>query len=419
MHLITLNVITHLHSKASNGPASSLDRVVGSILTDIFGIIPEGLAWRECFTDCHDLRQILAGDRTRQPIDILFVTDHLSSRHHRLDTDILRLAASDPRIGIGGEIQTVRYSERHCGYVTAPEVLLYGDGNERQIDGRPYTGLDNNILDRLYKECCVVGANEPEIGRVNGFCRDNHIACVLAHPFDCHQLDLAETIEVIGSFTFVETVNGGFPRASAQALQEYAVFHNLVVRGELAISLLAMEWSREQRQLLKNIARSHLLVPLGGSDAHLSHFDRVVTRFRTSDEQNTAADFVRTLLNIPADEILSSRTLEPWGRGISMTGLYCDVLGIVTKNIRTYWRHFRKPSLWLTVLRSLGSTGKTEFDRRMRRNRSIATLYRQLQVSTLMKAAASFSWQDGHLGGQGAAERLEMLDDTILVQEGR
>lgn len=413
MHLITLNVITHLHSKASNGPASSLDRVVGSILTEIFGTIPEGLAWRECFTDCRDLRQILAGDRTRLPIDILFVTDHLSSHHHRLDADMLRLAADERRIGIGGEIQTVRYSERHGTYLAAPEVLLYGDGLDRQIDGRPYTGIDNRMLAQLYDECCVAGADEPEIGRVNAFCRDKRIACALAHPFDCHELDLSETLEVIGSFAFVETVNGGFPRASALALQEYASLHNRVVAGELGGSLLALELSREQRQLLKKIAQSQHLVPLGGSDAHLSHFDRVVTRFRTPAKQAAAADFVRTMLNRPADEILANGTLKPWGRGISMAGLYRDVLGIVGKNIRTHWRHFRKPALWPRVLRTLATTGQKEFNHRMRRNRSIAALYRHLEVPCLLRSVAALSRQ----GGCARPERPELLNTTLLREE--
>lgn len=415
MHLVTKNVITHLHSKASNGPASSLDRVIGSILTEIFGTIPEGLAWRECFTDCRDLRQILAGGRTRLPIDILFVTDHLSSLHHRLDTDMLRLAADERRIGIGGEIQTVRYSERYGGYLAAPEVLLYGDSLDRQIDGRPYTGIDNQMLARLYEECSVEEADEPEIGMVKAFCRDRGIACALAHPFDCQQLDLIETLEVIGSFTFVETVNGGFPHASALALQEYAAFHNLVVEGDLGGRLLAMEWSREQRQLVKKIARSQLLVPLGGSDAHFSHFDRVVTRFRTPPGQTFAADFVRTMLHQPTDEILGRRTLEPLGRGISMAGLYRDVLGIVGKNISTYWRHFRRPALWPAVLRTLATTGKKELNRRIRRNRSIATLYRHLQVPSLMKEAAALNRQ----GGRVAAERPDLLANTTLAREER
>ena len=69
MKSLKLNVITHIHTKASNGPASSLDQMAKSILTDIFATIPEGLIWRECFTDEDDLRQILTGKRTGNPID--------------------------------------------------------------------------------------------------------------------------------------------------------------------------------------------------------------------------------------------------------------------------------------------------------------------------------------------------------------
>ncbi len=387
MHALRLNVITHLHTKASNGPASALDRVIQSILTDIFGTIPEGLVWRECFTDGEDLRGILAGERTALPIDILFVTDHMSSRYHRLDRELQQFAAAERRIGLGCEIQTVRFSEKCGGVVTAPEVLLYGDGSDRFINGKPYTGVDDALLARLYAECTLPGTTEPEIESVNTFCRKHRIACALAHPFDCQQLGLDETLEVIAGFTFIEAVNGGFPRRSAEALQEYVAFHNSVIESELSGALLKMAWKPEQQRLLRKISRSHMLVPFGGSDAHLTDFDRVVTRFGTVPGKTAAADFVRAMLECPVAEMLSRKVFEPQGRGISMGGLYRDVLGIVGQNIRTYWHHFRRPTLWTAVLRTLATRGMHELNGRIRRNKNIAALYQQLQVAALQKSA--------------------------------
>lgn len=397
MKSLKLNVITHIHTKASNGPASALDQMAKSILSDIFGSIPEGLIWRECFTDTDDLRQILAGQRTAQPIDILLLTDHLSSRHHRLDKNLQQLAAKDRRIGLGCEIQTVSYSEKQKKYLTSPEVLLYGDGQDRFFMGQPYTGVDELMLDSLYRECTVPGATEPDIAKVNAFCQKNRIARALAHPFDCQQLDLEETLAVIGSFSFIETVNGGFPRRSAEALQQYVTFHNTVVHNNLAHSLLAQGWSEQQRHLLKKISNSHLLVPLGGSDAHLNNFDRVVTHFRTVPGKTKAVDFITTMLTTPAAEILQANLFAPVGRGVSTTGLYRDILGIISKNISTYKSHFSRPSIWPRLVRALTTTGAHELKVRLLRNKGIASEYRtQLDISMLQKAATTLSSEKKH-----------------------
>lgn len=397
MKSIRLNVITHIHTEASNGPASSLDQMAKSILTDIFGTIPEDLIWRECFTNTDDLRQILAGKRTENPVDILLLTDHMSSRHHSLDPNLQQLAAEDRRVGLGCEIQTVCYSGKLGKYLTAPEVLLYGNGKDRFFAGQPYTGVDDLLLDRLYAECTVPGSIEPDILKVNAFCKKNRIACALAHPFDCQQLDLAETLDVIGSFKFVETVNGGFPRRSAEALQEYVAFHNTVLHSNLVHSLLQQEWSDAQQQRIKKISCAHLLVPLGGSDAHLNNFDRVMTRFRTVPGKINAVDFISTMLTHSAADILQSNTFEPIGRGVSMTGLYRDVLGIIGKNIQVYRHHFSRPAIWPKLVRALMTTGAKELKVRVVRNKSIACEYRaRLDIPTLQKAATTLSKETRH-----------------------
>ena len=316
----------------------------------------------------------------------------MSSRHHSLDKDLQQLATEDRRVGLECEIQTICYSEKQGKYLTAPEVQLYGNGNDLFFKGQPYTGVDDLMLDTLYAECTVPGSTERDIARVNAFCQKNRIACALAHPFDCQQLDLEETLDVIGSFTFIETVNGGFPRRSTEALQEYVAFHNTVLDNNLAHSLLAQEWSDDQQRRIKMISCSHLLVPLGGSDAHLNNFDRVMTRFCTVPGKTNAADFICTMLTHSAAEILNSNIFEPVGKGVSMTGLYRDVFGIIGKNIRVYRRHFSRPSIWPKLVRVLTTTGTKELKVRLVRNKSIASEYlERLNIPTLEKAATTLS----------------------------
>jgi hypothetical protein len=245
------------------------------------------------------------------------------------------------------------------------------------------------MIERLYAECTVLGSVEPEISRVSAFCQKNRLCCALAHPFDCQQLDLEETLDVINTFTFIETVNGGFPRRSSAALQEYVAFHNCVLQQDLALSLLEREWTEEQRQCLKKIARAHLLVPLGGSDAHLNNFDRVMTRFRTVPGKTNAVDFINVMLECPASEILKHKILEPVGKGVTIPGLYMDVIGIVCKIIKVYRRHFSRPSVWPALVRALLTTGVNELTKRIVRNKSIACEYKErLDIPTLQKAAA-------------------------------
>lgn len=386
MNSLKLNVITHLHSKASNGPASALDETVKLILSDVFGEVPPDLIWRECFTDVDDLREIISGVRTKKKIDILFLTDHMSSRHNRLAEQFVQFAAEDRRIGIGCEVQTVRFSRKHDKFLISPEVLLYGDGQDRFIGSQPYTGVDNSLLEELYEECTLPGSTEPEIFKVREFCQQRNIGCCLAHPFDCQQLDLDETLEVIRAFTYVETVNGGFPLRSSQALCEYVNFHNSVLHNNLAEKLAPL-CSEKQLKCLEAVRNGQTLIGLGGSDAHLKDFDRVITTFNTVEEKKYAQDFVRMMIETSPKQIVQHRILTPVGQGISMTGLYSDVLGIVWKNIRTYSHHFSHPLLWPRLIKALFTRGFHELKIRIVRNKSIGVEYAsQLNLTPLCSA---------------------------------
>jgi len=386
MNPLHLNVLTHLHTYASNGPASSLDQLVTQLLKGIFGTIPEGLIWRECFTDPDTLRQILAGKKTRKKIDILFLTDHLCSLHYKLDRGLLKLATEDRRIGLGCEIQTVCFSKKQERFVVSPEVLLYGDGRDRYFEGKPYTGIDDVVLAQLYEECTVPGSVELEISRVNSFCREHGIACALAHPFDCQQLDLQETLDVISTYAFIEGVNGGFPRRSSDALQEYINFHNQVIEKGLAGALLNSDLTDHQRYRINKIAASDVIVSLGGSDAHYNDFDRVVTCFRTVPGKTLAADFVHAMLESPKCKLVQEKRIEPVGSGAAMAGLYKDVAGIVYLNIRTSWHHFCHPRIWPRLIWPLIPDGLRALKVRVVRNKSISEDYQvQLNIADLRK----------------------------------
>ncbi len=386
MESMNLNVITHLHTYASNGPASSLDQVVKSILIDVFGTIPEGLIWRECFTSTHDILQILKGKRTRKRIDILFITDHMSSKHHRFDSGLLELATEERKIGLGCEIQTVRFSEKHDRFLIAPEILLYGDGIDREFNGKKYTGLDDATLALLYEECTICGSGEPEISKVNEFCKKHGIACAMAHPFDCQELGLEETLDLISTFSFVEAVNGGFPHHSARALQEYIAFHNDIIETGLGHSLLECELTDEQKRRVEKICTSEVIVPFGGSDAHLHHFDRTITRFSTVPNKTQAVDFVKMMLECSESAIMHDDRVVPVGHGGTMVGLYIDVIGILYKNISIYWIYFRSPRIWPDLSRTLITTGFAEFKKRIKLNKNIALDYKhQLHIGELQK----------------------------------
>ncbi len=381
-----VNVITHLHTYASNGPASSLDHTVNKILTDVFGSVPEGLIWRECFIDIADIRNILAGNSSKRDIGIIFLTDHMSSRYHKLDKDLLRLATEERRIGLGCEIQTVGFSRRQGRFVASPEVLLYGNGNDREFAGKKYTGIDDAMIAELYRECAVIDATEPEILKVNAFCRKNNIAFALAHPFDCQELDLEETLDVVAAFPFVEAVNGGFPHRSSGALQEYVAFHNEIIRNGVS-SYNVDGLSESQKRRIDKISRSGILVPLGGSDAHFNNFDRVVTRFSSAPGKTMAADFVNAMLHCSNMDIIERKKMEPVGRGCSMLGLYMDVFGIVCKNIHVHRGHFRRPCIWPKLIKTLLTTGLRELSVRIRRNRSIAADFqKRMNIKAVNKA---------------------------------
>jgi len=102
----TWRVITHLHSRSSNGLASSSHRLVTEFARREFGATADLVDWAECETSISDLEDILNGRRTRQRVDVICLTDHMSPSRHVIEDDTLDFARRCSRFAIGAEIRT-------------------------------------------------------------------------------------------------------------------------------------------------------------------------------------------------------------------------------------------------------------------------------------------------------------------------
>ncbi|HOC18452.1 MAG TPA: hypothetical protein PKK95_09300 [Vicinamibacterales bacterium] len=316
--LTTYRVVTHVHSAGSNRLANRSYPLISSFLAREVGQAAQGLPWFECETTLADLEEVLAGRRTSRPVDLLFLTDHVSARRHVVDEEALALARRCHRFGVGAEIQTV-LSDRCGGWIDAPEVLVYGPAGPHDGPlGRHY-GITQALLDDLYDCCTPLGAPAPDTVAVHGFCEARRLACALAHPLDGHDLRLEQLLALIGLFDVVEVVNGGFSQRSARLLERL---------------LAARRRENERRRSPAHEAGAGLpaALALGGSDAHVDDFDRVVTLFAAT-HRPTAGDFIAAMLAARRDPSVRERfAIE--GRGIATLTLYREVMTLVVRNIR-------------------------------------------------------------------------------------
>ena len=379
-----LNAITHLHTFASNGPASSLDQMAKSIIAEILGRIPKDVTWRECFTCTEDIENLLAGKKTHRSIDIIFLTDHMSSRHHKVNVELRELAIASPRIGIGCEIQTVSFSRKDDCYLNAPEVLIYGGLTASSHNGRKYTGIDDALLEELYNACVLPGASEPDIAKVAAFCRERSILCAPAHPFDCHQLDIEDTLRAIRLFDYVESVNGGFPKRTSNDLCDYLAFHNHLVEHGWPVQVSRDTLTPKQNMCVEQILKARPLGQIGGSDAHYNNFDRVITSFESSSADCEAQEFITQLLDASRHNRQAQIGTQIHGSGCSMAELYKDVVCISSKNLAANWRYFFNPLLLPRIVKTAATRGREEVAVRVRRNREISdALHTQLNIQHL------------------------------------
>ena len=326
-------VITHIHSDASNDQASQMFPLISRLATEIVG--PQGatLPWFECQTSVNDLLAILDGHRTGRHVDLLFLTDHLSGRRHHLPEAVFDLACRDHRFGVGGEVQTALADEAGR-WLDAPEVLVYGPAELRSRGACRYYGITQEELDELFDRCTPSSAPAPEVMQVRQFCADRGWAYSLAHPLDGHDLPLSQWLPIFEAFPCIETMNGGYSEESGRLLMRLAA-------------------SRPDK------------IAIGGGDAHLDDFDRVVTTFEFEGDRPVAGDFIRAMLDATAGRGAASITVE--GHGITTWTLYREVLTLVGRNVRNI-----RPllgSTWKTArILALGALGASGELRRMDRN---------------------------------------------------
>lgn len=325
-------VITHLHSTGSNDLASAMFPLVSTLTTRLFGAGAERLPWFECETSVSDLEAILDGRLTRRPVDLLFLTDHMSARSHAIDDQTVDLACRCPRFAIGGEVQT-SVADGAGGWLDAPEVLVYGTAGPHECSGRRYYGLTQALLDELFEQCTRPGAPAPDPLAVHAFCARRGIACAVAHALDGHDLPLPHVLGLIGLFDFVETLNGGYAEESARLLERL-----LEARRRQNLRDQAAEHEgRNGRSAARDVPAA---LPLGGSDAHLDDFDRVVTVFRHEGGRPDAGDFLRAMLCARDNPAAARDTFAVEGRGMRTITLYREVFTLILSNIRRLRPHF-------------------------------------------------------------------------------
>jgi hypothetical protein len=317
-------VITHIHSTSSNDLASAMYPLISSIASQVLGPGGESLPWFECETSTADLEAILDGCRTRQPVDLVFLTDHLSARRHAMADDTLEFACRCPRFAVGGEVQTA-VPDGAGGWADAPEVLVYGTVEPHEWRGGRYFGLTQALLDELFDTCTRPGAPAPDVLAVRAFCASRGIACALAHALDGHDLSLPHVLGFVGAFDFVETLNGGYPAESGALLQR-------LLEARRRENQRAVE-ARDEGTAAADERRPAAL-ELGGSDAHLDDFDRVVTIFRHGGARPTAGDFVRAMLEAPSDPERARDVFSVEGHGMGTLTLYREVFTLILRNLR-------------------------------------------------------------------------------------
>jgi len=352
-------VITHIHTEASSGEASSLDPLIGAALREVFGPGYDG-RWQECFATPADLAALLAPPEGT--VGLLFMTDHVNEKAHALHPDAVALASRDGRLGASVEMQT--WTRDAGGRVLrAPEVLIYGRTEKSCQGGRFFFGVSGEDLEIIFRECSIDGTGRADLYLVRDYCILNGYAHALAHPFDGSQLALPDLLEAVTSFKFVETVNGGFPADSSLRLSSFVSWYNKAAAGILPAG---QERSPLLRRLRAKAERTGPLHPWGGSDAHAGGHDRVVMLWRTRAERPTAGDFIADMVERSARELLAGRTFAIRGAPATPISLLDDVTRICLRNIQSHWDAIRGNPVLIDILARIRAITASELMRRRR-----------------------------------------------------
>jgi len=332
--------VTHCHSLQSNNRASPMDALIRAAVERVTGEPADGFDWSESLTTAEELRALLEPADAASRIDLLCVTDHVNETTTAFHPDLVALAATEPRVALGAEIQTVAEQPPGSGcWVTAPEVLVYGTPDRVAAGSGWRFGLDEPLLVELQAECRPPGAPRAEVHRLLAACRARGLAHALAHPLDGHRCNLPATLRILGDCRFVEVVNGGFSGASTERLERYVALRNqrtpIGDRGDGSVPELAVRW--------------------GGSDAHLGDYARVRMSWDPPAQGGGMADFLRDMIATPTRELLDERVFSIVGHGNRLGRCLGEVLRLVAKNARRNRATFRGPRR-LARLAVLGPT---------------------------------------------------------------
>ena len=315
--------VTHCHSLQSSNRASPMDAYIRAAVERVTGEPADGFDWSESLTTAADLAALLEATDEASRIDLLFVTDHVNETTTAFHPDLVALAAVQPRVALGAEIQTVaELPAGSCRWVPAPEVLVYGTPDRVAAGSGWRFGLDEPLLVELQASCRPPGAPRAEVHRLLAACRRRGLAHALAHPLDGHRCDLSTTLQILGACRFVEVVNGGFSGASSQRLERYVALRNRG-QGDGAVPELAIPW--------------------GGSDAHLGDYARVRMAWDPPAGGGGVADFLRDMVATPSRQLLDERVFSIVGRGNRLGRCLGEVLRLVAKNARRNRDTFRGP----------------------------------------------------------------------------
>jgi len=270
-----VNVITHIHTNASNSDASEMEMITHAI-REIAGE-NTAMQWGECFTPIEKLLRLVRVGRTRRgPVHMVIVTDHMRRKSHRYPAGHLAAAASDHRLVLGAEIRT-RARDVDGVYRKAPEIIAYGGVHPVNGPFGPYYGLSTELLEELYDTCMDDEGKELCTRKARALLLRRGIVHGLSHPFDGHELSLEGTFRLISEFTFIEVINGGYFADSSRVLDAYVRLHNAVVSGACLPDEILTDTGRRLVEHMR--AQRRLLCPLSGSDAHIIDLDRVVLSF--------------------------------------------------------------------------------------------------------------------------------------------
>ncbi len=310
-----------------------MDAFIRACVARVTGVPADDFDWTESLTTAEEIARLLQPTPAGPPAaDLVFLTDHVNETTTAFDADLIDLAIDEPRLAIGGELQTVVESPPGSGrFAEAPEILLYGTSDRVRARGGWHYGITAELLADMHRVCRPSAHPRVELHRGLEYCRRHGIAHALSHPLDGHGLPLSETIGAIAACRFIEAVNGGFGSDSTRRLMRYIALHNASDAAATVLGARVPPWVADG------------IVPWGGADAHLGNYARVRMLYRPPARAAQAgiADFVKDMVETAPARLLADGVFGIEGRGNGSAAVVAEVLRLVAANARRNRATFR------------------------------------------------------------------------------